>query len=403
MKLFLCGGGCGEQTAAANRVFNAYIDHEKPLLYIPLAMGERDHTYDECYEWIQGELAEVKVPSIDMVRSYEELAAKNLPDYGSIFIGGGNTFELLKGMKDSGAFAKMEEYIRNDGVVMGGSAGAIIFGKDIMTAIAMDPNDVALEDTAGFNALDDCSIFPHYTNEWTPEAHVRFTEFIEKYTSEKEAVYALPEEDTIFINGDQVQVIGDRPYYFFESGTGEKKRAELRLELSDNEWPLEYIDHDRPIARAIVFDDDGYFYFMRAHRQDDFGHATIIETSGGGVEKGENPDTAILRELSEELGAEVDVICKIGVVSDYYNLIHRHNLNNYYLCKVKSFGEKHLMPDEIDVFHLSTLKLTFDEAVAEYERRKDTQIGRLIASRELPVLQRAKEIIDSLAAGNKDE
>jgi hypothetical protein len=70
---------------------------------------------------------------------------------------------------------------------------------------------------------------------------------------------------------------------------------------------------------------------------------------------------------------------------------------------VKSFGEKHLMPDEIDVFHLSTLKLTFDEAVAEYERRKDTQIGRLIASRELPVLQRAKEIIDSLAAGNKDE
>ncbi|GEM_PF-120080 len=396
MKLFLCGGGCGEQTAAANRVFNAYIDHEKPLLYIPLAMGERDHTYDECYEWIQGELAEVKVPSIDMVRSYEELAAKNLSDYGSIFIGGGNTFELLKGMKDSGAFAKMEEYIRNDGVVMGGSAGAIIFGKDIMTAIAMDPNDVALEDTAGFNALDDCSIFPHYTNEWTPEAHVRFTEFIEKYTSEKEAVYALPEEDTIFINGDQVQVIGDRPYYFFEGGTGEKKRAELRLELTDNEWPLEYIDHDRPIARAIVFDDDGYFYFMRAHRQDDFGHATIIETSGGGVEKGENPDKAILRELSEELGAEVDVICKIGVVSDYYNLIHRHNLNNYYLCKVKSFGEKHLMPDEIDVFHLSTLKLTFDEAVAEYERRKDTQIGRLIASRELPVLYRAKEIIDTL-------
>ncbi len=403
MKLFLCGGGCGEQTAAVNRVFNAYIDHDKPLLYIPLAMGERDHTYDECYEWIQGELAEVKVPSIDMVRSYEELAAKNLPDYGAIFIGGGNTFELLKGMKDSGAFAKMEEYIRNDGVVMGGSAGAIIFGKDIMTAIAMDPNDVALEDTAGFNALDDCSIFPHYTNEWTPEAHVRFTEFIEKYTSEKEAVYALPEEDTIFINGDQVQVIGDRPYYFFEGGTGEKKRAELRLELSDNEWPLEYIDHDRPIARAIVYDDDGYFYFMRAHRQDDFGHATIIETSGGGVEKGENPDKAILRELSEELGAEVDVICKIGVVSDYYNLIHRHNLNNYYLCKVKSFGEKHLMPDEIDVFHLSTLKLTFDEAVAEYKRRKDTQIGRLIASRELPVLQRAKEIIDSLAAGNKDE
>ena len=396
MKLFLCGGGCGEQTAAVLRVFNTHIDHEKPLLYIPLAMPEEQHTLDECYEWIKGELSEVDIPSIEMVRSYEELAAKDLSEYGAIFIGGGNTFELLKGLKDSGAFAKMEEYIKNDGVVMGGSAGAIIFGKDIMPAIAMDPNDCDLQDTAGFNALDDCSIFAHYTNEWNPEAHVRFTKFMEKYSSENEAVYALPEEDTIFINGDQVQVIGDRPYYFFENGTREKKLAELRNELTDNEWPLEYIDHDRRIARAIVYDDDGYFYFMRAHRQDDFGHATIIETSGGGVEKGENLNTAIRRELSEELGADVDVICKIGVVSDYYNLIHRHNQNNYFLCKVKSFGEKHLMPDEIDVFHLSTLKLTFDEAVAEYERRKDTQIGRLIASRELPVLYRAKAIIDTL-------
>lgn len=218
MKLFLCGGGCGEQTAAVNRVFNAYIDHDKPLLYIPLAMPEEQHTLDECYEWVKGELSEVDIPSIEMVRSYEELAAKDLSEYGAIFIGGGNTFELLKGLKDSGAFAKMEEYIKNDGVVMGGSAGAIIFGKDIMPAIAMDPNDCDLQDTAGFNALDGCSIFAHYTNEWNPEAHVRFTKFMEKYSSENESVYALPEEDTIFINGDQVQVIGDRPYYFFECG-----------------------------------------------------------------------------------------------------------------------------------------------------------------------------------------
>ena len=40
------------------------------------------------------------------------------------------------------------------------------------------------------------------------------------------------------------------------------------------------------------------------------------------------------RELKEELGADVEVVCKIGVVSDYYNLIHRHNINNYFLCRV---------------------------------------------------------------------
>ncbi|MCR5093104.1 MAG: NUDIX hydrolase [Lachnospiraceae bacterium] len=168
---------------------------------------------------------------------------------------------------------------------------------------------------------------------------------------------------------------------------------ELQIELQDTEWPFEYTDHDRRIARAIVYDDAGYFYFVRVERDDDFGRATLIETSGGGVEEGEDLHSAIKRELKEELGADAEVICKIGVVSDHYNLIHRHNLNNYYLCRAISFGDKHLTKDEIDDFHLSTLKLTYDEAVAEYEKRRETRLGRLIANRELPVLERAREIM----------
>ena len=43
---------------------------------------------------------------------------------------------------------------------------------------------------------------------------------------------------------------------------------ELKLELKDIEWPLEYIDHDRNIARAIVVDNYGYYYFVRAFHDD---------------------------------------------------------------------------------------------------------------------------------------
>lgn len=92
----------------------------------------------------------------------------------------------------------------------------------------------------------------------------------------------------------------------------------------------------------------------------------------------------------------VEIVFKIGVASDYYNLIHRHNINNYFLCKVKSFGKKNLTQDEIDSFHLSTLQLSYEEAVREYENRKNTRLGTLVANRELPILYRAKEIIDDI-------
>lgn len=170
---------------------------------------------------------------------------------------------------------------------------------------------------------------------------------------------------------------------------------ELKLELKDTEWTLEYIDHDREITRAIVVDDSGYYYFVRAIRDDDFGKATLIETAGGGVEKGEDLETAIKRELKEELGVDVDIICKLGVVSDYYNLIHRHNINNYFLCRISSFGKKNLTQDEIECFHLSTLKMKYEDAVNEYEKCSNTRLGRLVANRELPILRYAKEIMDN--------
>lgn len=174
-------------------------------------------------------------------------------------------------------------------------------------------------------------------------------------------------------------------------------QPELKLHLQDNGWPLEYTDHDRQIVRAIVFDEAGSFYFVRLMRNDDFGEATLIETSGGGVESGEDLHTAIVREIKEELGGEIEVLCKIGVVDDYYNLIHRHNINHYYLCKVISFGDKNLTQDERESFHLSTLKLSYEEALAEYEKRAVTRLGRLIEQREIPVLRYAKMLLEKLS------
>lgn len=229
MRLILCGGGSGEQNALANQRLNEIIDHTKPLLYIPLAMDESENPYDGCFEWIQKELSNVNIFSIEMVKSFKELASKDLLHYAALFIGGGNTYKLLLGLKQSGAFNNIKDYINNNGVVIGGSAGAVIFGYDINIIESMDQNDVNLTDTKGFNVLSGISIFPHYTNKNTELSeeeniaiHKKFTQSIINFSQLVGDVIAIPEEDAVYINGDSIEILGTLSYYTFKKGIMEK-------------------------------------------------------------------------------------------------------------------------------------------------------------------------------------
>ena len=213
MKVFICGGGSGEQTRRAIHRLNEVIRHDLPCLYIPLAMEEE--RYDSCYEWITGELAGVEIPGIEMIRSAEELARKRLTDYSFLFIGGGNTFRLLNEIKRVHMFEPIRKYLQSGGTAFGGSAGAIIFGEDLESCVLDDENEVGLKDTEGFDVLGGVSFLCHFSNR-APEHDQRSEEYLLKISGHRKT-YALPEEDTLFLNEDRLEEMTDRPYWIFEN------------------------------------------------------------------------------------------------------------------------------------------------------------------------------------------
>lgn len=157
MKLLLSGGGEPDQVKPLDKYFANYVKDGK-ILYIPVAMDKIP--YKDCEKWFRETYAKYNLNNIEMCTNLKEI--NDLNNYKAIFIGGGNTFKLLKEIKESNFDIKLKEYLQNNGFIYGGSAGAIIFGKTIEPAIHADKNTVNLKDLNGLNILDDYDVWCHY-------------------------------------------------------------------------------------------------------------------------------------------------------------------------------------------------------------------------------------------------
>lgn len=213
MKIFLNGGGSGKKIEPMIKKFGSLLDYSKPILYIPLAMSEEK--YDDCLEWFKKEMSVINLVNIEMVRNGQELLDKKLNEYCALFIGGGNTYKLLKTLKTYDMFTRIKDFANNSGVIFGGSAGAIIFGQDIDTALYSDENNVNLNETNGLNFLNGASLLCHLGH--NKEETEKNINYLLKYSKNKK-VYYLPEENTIFINNNCIEIFGDKEYYIFENG-----------------------------------------------------------------------------------------------------------------------------------------------------------------------------------------
>jgi dipeptidase E len=221
MKLILSGGGAGAQVTESYELFAKSVKGSK-IMYIPLAWN--NGPYESCLDWFAGEMKPFGITNIDLITDAKQITKERLSDVKGIFIGGGNTYKLIKMLKDCDAFENLREFaLRDDTVVMGGSAGSLIWGKSIDTCkddglglkSICDQNFVGLEDASGFDMLNGYSLLVHYKKkeEQIPKTMQR----VERLLKEGYKLICLPEETSLVVENGKFSIIGSKPAEIIDS------------------------------------------------------------------------------------------------------------------------------------------------------------------------------------------
>jgi dipeptidase E len=159
-QIVLAGGGGAADSRSLDEVFAEWIGSGR-LLYLPLALHEERHT--AAAAWLRSTFEPLGVCDIESWPAFDGHDARELSDFDGVYIGGGNTYRLLQQLRTSGFDKAITRFIAEGGPVYGGSAGAILLGSDIDTALlAGDSNDVRLTSTRGLDVLSGWSVVCHY-------------------------------------------------------------------------------------------------------------------------------------------------------------------------------------------------------------------------------------------------
>jgi dipeptidase E len=153
MRVILHGGG---DLSFADPHIQKILNGEKSMLFIPYARP--DGITCKKYTSMVHDALEKRL-DVTGINEYKD-PLKAIKSAKSIFVGGGNTFVLLKSLYDNGLLDIIRKKVREGTPFIGTSAGANIAGKTIMTT-----NDMPIVYPQSFNALGlvPFVINPHYT------------------------------------------------------------------------------------------------------------------------------------------------------------------------------------------------------------------------------------------------
>jgi dipeptidase E len=209
----LYGSGYLDHCAAEIHDFlNKAVGRPARVLFIPYAMFDRD-----AYAARARDRFAALGHRLDSVHQSPD-AQTAVAQAGAVFVGGGNTFRLLKGLYDSNLLAVIRSRVEQGMPYIGSSAGSIVAGPSLKTT-----KDMPIVQPPSFDALGIVrfQISPHYLDPDPHSTHMGETqeERINQFLEENDApVVGLREGGMLRIERGAVLLRGTTPARIFRRG-----------------------------------------------------------------------------------------------------------------------------------------------------------------------------------------
>lgn len=213
-RIIIGGGGSQEDSKKIDKLLTSMVG-SGDLLYIPIAM--EDVPYEKCLEWVRSVFPDMDEGRIVMWTDLTGKTYDELGRFSAVYIGGGNTFRLLKHLRETGFDGMLIRFLEDGKIVYGGSAGACVIGRSIEPASIADENSVGLEDLSGLDMLNGFSVWCHYEPSLDAE--------IIEYAKSGRPSIAIPERSGVFLNGSEMDVVGFESVYVFDEDGKREIRA----------------------------------------------------------------------------------------------------------------------------------------------------------------------------------
>ncbi|MDP3640060.1 MAG: Type 1 glutamine amidotransferase-like domain-containing protein [Nanoarchaeota archaeon] len=165
------------------------------IVFVPTAARSEEEL--KYVEESKKELLDLGIPenSIKNLRLNKPVSFEEVKDFDALYVCGGNTFYLLKKVRETGFDKVITKFAKTDRLYFGVSAGSILVCPNIEIASPFDENNVGLTDFAGLH-LTDVIVSPHYS---TKEKKI-----IDKFKkkSQYEVVPLTDNQALLVINGE---------------------------------------------------------------------------------------------------------------------------------------------------------------------------------------------------------